>query len=677
MMAQSVNRPGRVARRSRSPNERVLVPRLSLHARAEGDDMKPSPRSPLSPRAALSPSAVPTVKISPRFGTPRDENMPDLNRQSLNISGADGAKRRGSTLSARGVSTGARTARAVLGGASGTPNVRGAHRPNPLLAGSPPVRSSSSNSHRRHTSSQDAFNNSRTDLNSSVLSPASRQLQQISHTASASTRLSAASSSSGDSKSSDYFSGPSLAGETTAFAARSPSSLTPWGSTTSLHVQPAPVLSQSSSRVQQPSPYHGHSSTVQYSGQDGSELQRRNSAYSVDFQNTSLRSLAEGSLYPGGAGFVGSSQPLFSNGLRHARSSMAASSIATEDFPVADAEGDSGLFVGSASEQVEALCDKAQRIVRQLSACVAPPQSWEGTPAQLNGSSLRPLSARSSPHPGRGVNHQALSPATPQQLSARGPMSPGDSRLSPNMVGYEAVGNRAYDSCLAMQDVTELCSRVSRIEMVLDKERQGFLQQPSEDVSALRNQLHSVEMELVEVRGEMREARAQMAEMLKMLRQHSVAVPIGSSSGPPCIIEPRTVLSPRPRTHGGGDFVRPLDTSRKEGQVVVPITTAAACAASSSPRKIANRPPIVPSNGMPSAAIPVRVDHPVQISSPYAPSSIRIVTAQSPVPVMAGTPPQTVRVHTTPVQSGSTGLVTVQASSSASWRTVPWAGTLK
>eukprot|EP00439_Symbiodinium_sp_Y106_P051906 s2451_g6.t3 len=204
----------RATKRSRSPSDRYIIPRLSLQN--NDADGEASPRAPLSPRgnlpvapyAALSspqPSSDVTKKlpekISPRFGVPRDENNPEGGRNS--VPRLSGGKRSGSCVTARSSSTSKLNSalrESSCGSARGKIRER---RPNPLLSSSPPARSAPA---------PQAGSPSRANQSS---------------------RLSCDSSSS-----SSLHSGPSLVGENVSSATRSTRSVavTPCASTTSLIV---------------------------------------------------------------------------------------------------------------------------------------------------------------------------------------------------------------------------------------------------------------------------------------------------------------------------------------------------------------------------------------------------------------------------------------------------------
>jgi len=630
-------------RRSRSPSHRASVPRLSL---PESDDLKPSPRTPLSPRTALSEGAVPAtprgppnpvpsgsgglgasaVKISPRFGTPRDENSPG-NTSSNN------SKRRGSTLSAK-KGTGQASASAL--GSS--------RRPNPLLGGSSPAKAPAT----------------------SAPPPAahSSPSQQLNLGGASATRLSCVSDSSAESgRGSEYFSGPSLAGETTSFGAHhssrghSRASLTPCTSSTSLVVGVAT---------------HGMYGYGRSLSAGAAGVSRRGSAGAEQMGTTSLRSLAESVAPHGGA----SHRP---SGASHPRGSVAMAD---------EVEGDSELFGGSAYEQVEALCDKAQRIVRQLGACSAAPSSWEPTVGAASGAAGPPWSSRSSPQPGRGA-----SPRTPPAHPCTGGVSPC-SRSSPPTV--DAAGATARESANALpiggssEDFRELNFRISQIEQVLLREREAraAAAASADEVLMLKGQLHAVQKDMGDVRGELREARSQISLLMRHIGIGNVDSPLAgggslSSRAPLGTARSSSGRGPSPgapKVDAFGEkagYVTPVPPMRPPlggaltSMTMAPVTT---IVTSVSPRT--PRPPQVVNS--PQVGVRMPYTMPAGSSTPI-PQSGRVVQLQDPgsapraVPqysLMAGTPPTTARVNHVSVQS-TTGHANVQGAST-SWRTVPW-----
>eukprot|EP00931_Biecheleriopsis_adriatica_P114891 TRINITY_DN90770_c0_g1_i1.p1 TRINITY_DN90770_c0_g1~~TRINITY_DN90770_c0_g1_i1.p1 ORF type:complete len:654 (-),score=87.49 TRINITY_DN90770_c0_g1_i1:155-2116(-) len=648
-MAAAAVRPGK---RSRS-SERAVIPRLSLQ---NSEEIEPSPRTPASPRAPLSPRAAPpltprgnnndtpSLKISPRFGTPRDENSSsqplDTSSRSPQREAAKQSPGNSRTASGRRGGSGAGSARgsnsARLRGASTNANAststtprsaRGRPRQNPLLGGSPQVRPQATTAPAQHTQSSpnQTLNNGQS-------------------------RLSAASSSSSASKSSaEYFSGPSLAGENV---------VTPSASAASLYAPPSTIKGITGAAW----------------GSGGEEALRRNSNYS---ERASLRSLAES---------------------QHQRASRAE----TEDFhPVpmtsgmmgqamsqADLEADSDLFAGSAAEQVEVLCDKAQRLVRQLGASVEPPSSWDPM-HQTARSSGRPLSARSSPGT-RRVNPQSASPCTPQPVGTCG-ISPIDVRSSPAAESREhfqhplGADEGPVASCGsglgagAHEELADLRFRLSRMELAFEKERRGAAH--ADEVQVLRGRLQAVESELLDVRAELREAKTQMASMMKLLAANGTETPATGSSD--AISAPTTARSTRPATidsaseapHSGQ--VTPAPSHGYPPTASSAHTRVAVVSTAASPRK----PGLPPAGPVmhPSPSVQARPPLAIGASASSTPvQQCRLgpatpvgtpTTRQISAPHQASTPPTAVRVQQAPLRGASSGLVVSQTTQ---WRTVPW-----
>jgi len=607
----------RQGKRSRSPSDRAVIPRLSLQ---NSDELEPSPRTPLSPRVPLSPRAgtgnppstprshrpagsQEETKTSPRFGTPRDENLLDTHRSSPNVSRtSSSSKRRGSTLSARSGSNSARLHRA-----GSTRDARnGSRRPNPLLSGSPPVRSHTAAAPPPHAQSSPSHpgNNSRS-------------------------RLSVDSSDSSVSKTSEYASGPSLAGENVGSAAHysSAASLTPYASTTSLHLiahAPTPAAHQ-----------------VMAAYGQGDEAGHRSSTYSAGGEHLGARSLRS---------YADSQAP---------RSSRAVSHAETEDFHAvqsnsnsgfitqADLEADSEVYGGLGSEQVEVLCDKAEFLVRQLGACAAPPSSWEAL--QTARSTGFPWSDRSSPGP-KGAGVHSASPRTPTPVGTGG-ASPIDCRSSPAPGTVEVATDAGFGSA-PQQELADLQFRLARMEQAMEKGSCSTVPNPTRDeVETLRKQLHAVQTELSDVRNELREAHERIAQM--MAWQKGQPMQLGSSAASSA---PSSARAIRPGSNATAEALagKLLQVPSRNGSA-------------SSPRK---GPRVLP-----SPPVPVQMPLVTSYTGPYSGSYTPPVAGmgQHITAVQATTPPPTVRVHTA-IHSIALGSSTMAAATgqTARMQTVPW-----
>ncbi|CAE7819424.1 RIK [Symbiodinium sp. CCMP2592] len=449
----------RAAKRSRSPSDRYIIPRLSLQN--NDADGEASPRAPLSPRgnvpvapyAALSspqPSSDVTKKlpekISPRFGVPRDENNPEGGRNS--VPRLSGGKRGGSCLTARSSST-SKLNSALRESSCGSARSKiRERRPNPLLSNSPPARSAPA---------PQAGSPSRANQSS---------------------RLSCDSSSS-----SSLHSGPSLVGENVSSATRSTRSVavTPCASTTSLIVPYA---------GHRPIPAGSNATAAHSAGTAVEDLSGRVGSYTADPSMASFRSVAEGQR---------SSGPLStgSEDCHVARSQLLSGPNGTDADADAETMGD----------HVELLCLKAQSLVRQLgSGMMEPSQSVRSLQKKLV---LLGQAAEVTP---------VAPPFTPRCIG--GPLEAGTGDASSMDLKFSPAPDVADPIMPNIgEELAELRGRLGRVERALQG-RQGHAAGgpgwSSSEVLNLRGRLQTVESELVDVRAELREACATISHMACM-----------------------------------------------------------------------------------------------------------------------------------------------------------------
>eukprot|EP00933_Yihiella_yeosuensis_P014111 TRINITY_DN12769_c4_g1_i1.p1 TRINITY_DN12769_c4_g1~~TRINITY_DN12769_c4_g1_i1.p1 ORF type:complete len:670 (-),score=79.50 TRINITY_DN12769_c4_g1_i1:116-2125(-) len=663
-MTSAASRGGPASRRQRhssplleSAERGPPVPPLYLQSRHEGGDGRPSPRTPLSPRAEplntprASPqnntSGDPTLKTSPRFGEDENfgvQNTPDYIRTSPSI--PNSGKRESLVSSGGPGSARSRSASTVR-----------EMRENPLLANrkSPQVRKSArSSTPRANDISSGSVGGSAAQGSPS---PPRTQQGQGANTSCRDSVSSGSSGSSRDSESSRYNSGPSLLGGTAGLAGHSSSatSLTPYCSTSDLHSSLVPAI--------QVHRAHHQESEMREDSHQRNSIQGSMS----DSRNMSTSAASVGGFHP--------------------RSSYGRSSFGTEDAHQVDQDG-ADFVMDQLTEQAY---DKMFPVWRQLSGNVATPQSWETDPAP----SVQVATGgdKSSPAPMRGSgNGLTPSPHTPPHLGT-GAVSPHDSRLSPQPVVTNdlpmdsKLGTSGFVPQPSAEETSDLLSRLSKIESFL------WQRTDNEEVVQLRRRLQTVEDEMQGVKNDLRDVKAELfqanLQIRKLQRQGGTAGnPSGGSIGHLVEETPREThrvvqeMSVEPVSVDTQVFgAQPVATSGHTSTVVLPLT--------SSPRK-STRPPLgpqsvatppVPASSLfgSGAALSARGGPSPSSASGsfgqsgmcYSPSSFSPQT-QSFSSLAATTLPQSARVHRPAARTFGTGIVRVQAPSPTIGSSQPW-----
>lgn len=294
-------------------------------------------------------------------------------------------------------------------------------------------------------------------------------------------------------------------------------------------------------------------------------------------------------------------------------------------------EFDTESLGGSTCEKVEALCDKAQNLIYEMSAFVTPPVP------PPTGELCTVAAMPQKPHLG-----QDEEPLTP-------PSSSGIGTTAAPVAGTVLVSNRTGPAtsggCTAEEELADVRFRINRIELELNRIQiagnasgggsASTMVPQDADVNTLRKQVEATQTQLGGALAEMREMRGQMSALTQLMGMlppaatggTSPSVALGALRGPvdtsrSYVAPTRLMLSSSPRAVGS------------------PVVTAMPYSATL-PTARRNEAPITPSlhaqlSQSVSADSFIRMhQHPVQVSSS---------------PQIAGTPPPTVRQYSSSLQ---------------------------
>lgn len=179
-----------------------------------------------------------------------------------------------------------------------------------------------------------------------------------------------------------------------------------------------------------------------------------------------------------------------------------ADAAAETDAGIKRQETDANPSVDSTCMQVEALCGKAQNLILEMSAVVTPP----------------PLQARTDL---AGRTHGPIIPHRGQQVVSGSAFSHAhvlstDTHIAVSRAGV-AAGGMFFGSANLEEDLAELRSRVSRVELRLGQRGDSSLVEGHSETASLRKELWQLERGLADALRELSETKNQVRALQQQM----------------------------------------------------------------------------------------------------------------------------------------------------------------